>query len=348
MKHYVGLDISQEETHICVIDENDKTVWQGKCLSTPDAIGPLIQQHAAGAARIGLETGNLSTFLWHGLNDMGLPVICIDAYHAHGVLKLRMNKTDKNDAHGLAQIMRSGWFKPVKVKSFASHEIRALYRARTSLVSMRSDVVNQIRGCLRVFGIFVKGIAGVGFEKRVQEIIDEGGTLAGPLRAQLKVLRVIKKEIEELDELVLDHAWACPSCRVLMTIPGVGPMTAAHYVLAVDDITRFNKSKSVAAYFGLTPKRYQSGDMDHNGRISKRGNNIVRHHLYESANILMTRVKKPSALQEWGLRIAKRSGMKKARVAVARKLSVIMHQMLLTGECFDPFPSYSQREPTYA
>ena len=339
MKHYVGLDVSQEETSICVIDENDKKLWQGQCLSTPEAIGPLIQKYAPNAARIGLETGNLSTFLWHGLNDMGLPVICIDAYHAHGVLKLRMNKTDKNDAHGLAEIMRSGWFKPVKVKSFASHEIRALYRARSSLVSMRSDVVNQIRGCLRVFGIFIKGVAGVGFEKRVQEIIDEGGTLADPLRAQLTVLQVIKKQIEELDELVLDHAWACPSCQVLMTIPGVGPMTAAHYVLAVDDVTRFNKSKSVAAYFGLTPKRHQSGDMDYNGRISKRGNRIVRHHLYESANILMTRVKKPSALQEWGLRIAKRSGMKKARVAVARKLSVIMHQMLLTGECFALYPA---------
>ncbi|MDY6868259.1 MAG: IS110 family transposase [Chloroflexota bacterium] len=348
MKHYVGLDVSQEETHICVIDEDDRKIWQGKCLPTPEAIGKLIKEHAPDAAKIGLETGNLSTYLWHGLNDMGLPVICIDAYHAHGVLKLRMNKTDKNDAHGLAQIMRSGWFKAVKVKSFASHEIRALYRARSSLVSMRSDVVNQIRGCLRVFGIFIKGIAGVGFEKRVQEIIDEGGTLAAPLQAQLTVLQTIKKEIEELDELVLDHSWACPSCRALMTIPGVGPMTAAHFVLAVDDVERFNKSKSVAAYFGLTPKRYQSGDMDFNGRISKRGNRIVRHHLYEAANILMTRVKKPSALQEWGLRIAKRSGMKKARVAVARKLSVIMHQMLLTGECFVPYPEPNYGVPVHA
>jgi len=203
---------------------------------------------------------------------------------------------------------------------------------------MRSDVVNQIRGTLRVFGIFIKGIAGVGFEQRVEEIIQEGSALADPLRALLGVLKAVKKQIEELDEKILDHAWASPSCRVLMTIPGVGPMTAAHYVLAVDDVARFNKSKSVAAYFGLTPKRYQSGDMDHNGRISKRGNRIVRHHLYESANILMTRVKKPSSLQEWGKRIAKRSGMKKARIAVARKMAVIMHQMLLTGECFAPYP----------
>ena len=347
MNHYVGLDVSQEETHICVVDQNGKQLWQGKCASTPDAIGELVKQKAPSIKSVGLETGNLSTYIWHGLNDMGIPVICIDAYHAHGVLKLQMNKTDKNDAQGIAQIMRSGWFRPVQVKSFASHEIRALYRTRTSLVSMRSEVVNQIRGTLRVFGIFIKGIAGVGFEKRVQEIIDEGGTLADPLRALLDVLRTIKKQIDELDEKVLDHAWSCPSCRALMTIPGVGPMTAAHYVLAVDDVSRFNKSKSVAAYFGLTPKRHQSGDIDYNGRISKRGDRIVRHHLYEAANILMTKVKKPSALQEWGLQIAKRSGMKKARIAVARKLSVIMHQMLQTGECFDPYPA-RQGEVAYA
>lgn len=119
-------------------------------------------------------------------------------------------------------------------------------------------------------------------------------------------------------------------------------MTAAHYILAVDDVERFDKSKSVAAYFWLTPKRYQSSDMDYNGRISKRGNRIVRHHLYESANILITMVKQPSALQEWGLRIAKRSGMKKARVAVARKLTLIMYQILLTGECFDPYPAHQE------
>jgi transposase len=203
---------------------------------------------------------------------------------------------------------------------------------------MRTDLVNQIRGTLKTFGILIKGIAGVGFEKRIQEIINEDGPLAAPLQAQLEILRMIKKKIDELDELVLDYAYACRSCRVLMSIPGVGPMTAAHFVLAVDDADRFEKSKNVGAYFGLTPRRRQSGEMDYNGRISKRGDRIVRHQLYEAANAMLTRVKQPSSLQAWGLRIAKRSGMKKARIAVARKLSVIMHQMLQTGElfCFNP------------
>lgn len=339
MEKYVGLDVSKDETYICVVDKDGKQLWQGKCETGPEPIAALLRANAPDAKLIGLESGGLATFLWHGLNDLGFPIICIDAYHAHGVLKLQLNKTDKNDAHGLAQLMRSGWYKEVHVKSFETHEFRVLYKSRSSLVFMRSDVVNQIRGTLRLFGIFIKGVAGVGFEQRIEGMIKEGGTMAAPLNALLSVLKTIKAEIEELDEKILDHAWADPSCRALMTIPGVGPMTAAHFVLAVEDADRFKKSKSVAAYFGLTPRRYQSGGMDFNGGISKRGNKTVRHHLYEAANILMTRSKKPSALQSWGLNIAKRSGKKKARVAVARKLSVIMHQMMQTGECFNPFPS---------
>ncbi len=338
MEQYVGLDVSQDITHVCVVDRDGKTLWQGDCDSTPEALGETIKKYAPGAIKIGLESGHLSTWHWHSLTDMGLPAICIDAYHAHGVLKLQMNKTDKNDAHGLGQIMRCGWYKEVKIKSVENHESRALFRTRSNLISMRTDLVNQIRGTLKTFGILIKGIAGVGFENRIQEIIDEGSALAAPLQAQLDILRMVKKQIAELDELVLDHAYACKFCRILMSIPGVGPMTAANFVLAVDDADRFAKSKNVGAYFGLTPRRRQSGEMDYNGRISKRGDRVVRHQLYEAANVLLTRVKKPSSLQAWGLRIAKRSGMKKARIAVARKLSVIMHQMLQTGElfCFNP------------
>lgn len=334
MEQYVGLDVSQDVTHICVVDRDGKRLWEGHCASTPEAIGEAIRKYAPTVTKIGLESGHLSTWHWHGLTDLGLPAICIDAYHAHGVLKIQMNKTDKNDAHGLAQIMRCGWYKEVRIKSFETHESRALFRTRSNLISMRTDLVNQIRGTLKTFGILIKGIAGVKFEKRIQDIIDEDGPLAAPLQAQLEILRMIKSKIDELDELVLDYAYACRSCRILMSIPGVGPMTAAHFVLAVEDADRFEKSKTVGAYFGLTPRRRQSGEMDYNGRISKRGDRVVRHQLYEAANALLTRVKQPSSLQTWGLQIAKRSGLKKARIAVARKLSIIMHRMLLTGELF--------------
>lgn len=343
MEQYVGLDVSQDVTYVCVVDHEGKSLWQGKCHSTPESIAKTVREKAPGAVRIGLETGPLSTWHWHGLNDMGLPVICIDARHTHGVLGMQMNKTDKNDAHGIAQLMRAGWYKSVKVKSLQTHETRALFKARTGLVEMRTETSNQIRGLLKTFGIVMKGIAGVSFEKRVEAIINEGGPLAGTLAALLTVFRAIKAQIAELDEKVLDFAWGCPSSRLLMSIPGVGPLTAATFVLAVDDVDRFRKSKSVAAYFGLTPRRYQSGEVDLNGRISKHGDNLVRHYLYEAAGVLLTRVKQGSSLQAWGLRIAKRSGMKKARVAVARKLAVIMHQMLLTGEEFCPFPHIDQQ-----
>ncbi|CAH1666078.1 conserved hypothetical protein [Hyphomicrobiales bacterium] len=338
MEQYVGLDVSQDSTHICVVDRDGKTMWQGQTETTPEAIGAAIRKASPGVLKIGLETGQLAAWLWHGLCEMGLPAICIDSYHAHGVLKLQMNKTDKNDAQGLAQIMRCGWYKAVQVKSFESYESRALFRARSSLVVIRTDIVNQIRGTLKLFGIMIPGIAGVKFERRVDEIIKEGGALAPPLSALLDVLRNVKKQIEELDEHVLDYAWGCSSCRVLMSVPGVGPVTAANFVLAVDDAKRFGSSKNVGAYFGLTPRRRQSGEMDYNGRISKRGDRVVRHQLYEAANALLTRSRQPSALRSWGLRIAQRSGMKKARIAVARKLSVMMHRMLLTGELFCPFP----------
>lgn len=334
MEQYVGLDVSQDVTHICVVDRDGKKLWEGSCESTPEAIGETIKKQAPDVVKIGLESGHLSTWHWHGLRDMDLPAICIDAYHAHGVLRLQMNKTDKNDAQGLAQIMRCNWYKEVTIKSFENHESRALFRTRSNLVSMRTDVVNQIRGMLKTFGILIKGIAGVSFENRVQEIIADRTALAAPLQVQLDLLRVIKQKIDDLDELVLDHAYASQDCRVLMTIPGVGAMTAANFVLAVYDAERFKTSKSVGAYFGLTPRRRQSGEMDYNGRISKRGDRVIRHQLYEAANSILTRVKKTSSLQAWGLRIAKRSGMKKARIAVARKLAVIMHQMLQTGELF--------------
>ena len=167
MEQYVGLDVSQDVTHVCVVDRDGNRIWQGDCDSTPDAIGETIRKHAPTAARIGFESGRLSTWHWHGLNDMGLPAVCIDAYHAHGVLKLQMNKTDKNDAHGLAQIMRCGWYKEVAVKSFESHKSRALFRTRSNLVTMRTDLINQIRGTLKTLGIIIKGIAGVNFEARV-------------------------------------------------------------------------------------------------------------------------------------------------------------------------------------
>lgn len=334
MEHFVGLDISQAVTHLCVVDGKGKKVWQGKCPTEPKDICGTIRDKAPSVALIGLESGALSPWLWHALKEDGLPVVCIDARHAHGALSMQINKTDANDAHGIAQIMRTSFFKQVTVKSLGSHRIRALLGARAQLVGFRTDLKNQVRSVLKTFGFMVSQSIEKGFEAKVR------GTTAGqPLLQKMvdplmEVLQTVQEQVNALDKLLGDYAENDKICRHLMTIPGIGVVTAVAFTAAIDDPQRFRKSRSVGAYFGLTNKRYQSGEIDYSGRISKCGDSLVRSYLYEAAGSLLTRTKKWSALKSWGLRIAKRSGMSKAKVAVARKLAVIMHQMWITGESF--------------
>lgn len=334
MEQFVGLDVSQDLTHLCVVDSNGAIVWQGKCDSTPDAIAETIKVRAPLAVRIGLESGTLSTWHWHAMNALGLPVICLDARHAHAALSIQLNKTDKNDAHGLAQIVRTGWYREVGVKSLGSHTVRSMLLARAKLVAMRTDVMNHLRGVLKTFGVVVRTKSGRAFEQRVDEIARGKGVLEETLRTLLSVLRHLTDQIQLLDKRTNQYAKEDKRCRHLMTVPGVGRLTAVAFVTAVDDPAKFGKSKAVGAYFGLTPRRNQSGEMDINGRISKRGDPLTRGYLFEAAGVLLTRTKKWSALKAWGVRIAKRSGWKKAKVAVARKLAVVMHRMWLTGEAF--------------
>lgn len=334
MQQYVGPDVSQEVTHLCVVDSEGKIVWQGKCSSTPNAIAAAIKAKAPNVARIGLETGPLSTWHWHALSAIGLPVVCLDARHAQATLSMQLNKTDKNDAAGLAQIVRTGWYREVQVKTMDSHTVRTMLGTRSQLVGMRTDLRNQIRGVLKTFGIVLGKGTGKRLEQQVSELAHGAGMLSDSLRALLAVLRSVSEQVVGLDRIALQHAKQHKICRHLMTAPSIGPLTAAAFVTAIDDPGKFRKSKSVGAFLGLTPRRYQSGEADVNGRISKCGDQFARTYLYEAAATLLTRVQKWSALKAWGLRIAKRAGMKKAKVAVARKLAVIMHQTWLTGEEF--------------
>jgi transposase len=335
MEQFVGLDVSQKFTQACVIDSKGSLVWQGQCASTPQAIAETIKARAPEVARIGLESGALSTWHWHGLNGLGLPVVCLDARHAQAILSLQVNKTDKNDAQGLAQIVRMGWYREVRVKSIESHRVRALIGVRAQLVGMRTRLVNQIRGTLKTFGIVLGKAGGRAFEQRVEELSREAGILGESLRALLAVLRNLSQQVVRLDQCARKFGKENAACQHLMTVPGVGPITAMAFVTAVDNPARFTKSRSVGAYLGLTPRRYQSGDMDITGRISRCGDRLVRSYLYEAANALLLRVKRWSSLKAWGVRLAKRVGMNKAKVAVARKLAVLMHRMWMSGEEFN-------------
>jgi transposase len=335
MEQFIGLDVSQELTHVCIINAKGTIDWQGKCSSTPEAIAKIIETRAPRVTRVGFETGPLSTWLWHALTDKGLPIVCLDARHAKAALKMQMNKTDKNDAYGLAQIVKTGWYREVGVKSMESHSIRAMLGARAQLVGMRIDVTNQIRGVLKTFGIILARRNGTPFEQLLREALGDNDTvLSRTIDALLSVYISLKDQIRDLERELRGYARTHVTCEQLMTIPGVGPLTAIAFVTAIDDPKRFNRSKSVGAYFGLTPRRYQSGEIDINGRISKCGDHLTRTYLFEAAGTLLTRVEKWSALKAWGLKIAKKCGMKKAKIAVVRKLTVIMHRMWMNGECF--------------
>ncbi len=334
MELYVGMDVSLKETSICVVDDNGEIVSEGTVISEPAAIAAFIKTKAPGATRIGLETGPTTTWLWHELRALGLPVICIDARHAKAALSMQINKSDRNDAAGIARIMQAGWYKTVEVKSVACHEVRALLNSRALLVKIKRDLGNQIRGLLKNLGLIIGKAQGNAFSRRVAELVAEHAQLRQAVGPLLAVRERVGREIADFDRRLLALARGNQESRRAMTVPGLGPITALAFQAAIDEPTRFKRSRSVGAYFGLTPRRHASGEVDWTGRISKCGDRMVRCDLFEAAGVLLTRVPQWCRLKAWGLRLVKRIGFKKAKVAVARKLAVILHRMWRDGTDF--------------
>jgi transposase len=327
MVHYVGLDVSLKQTSICVVDQAGSVVREGVVDSDPELIAAFVRSKAPGALRIGLETGPTTTWLWTELKRLGLPVICIDARHAKAVLKMQINKSDRNDAAGIARIMQTGWFKEVRVKTIDSHLIKALLVSRALLVKIKRDLENQIRGLLKNLGLIIGRAKFNVFAVRAEELIEDRPELEAVIKPLLAARKAIEGQVADLDRKVLKLARHDVQVRRLMTVPGVGPVTALCFKATIDDPTRFKRSRSVGAYVGLTTRRHASGEVDWSGRISKCGDAMLRMYLFEAAGVLLTRVPKWSALKAWGIRLAKRNGLRKAKVAVARKLAVILHRM---------------------
>ncbi|MEE8445148.1 MAG: IS110 family transposase [Alphaproteobacteria bacterium] len=334
MKQYAGLDVSMKETSVWVLDEAGGSVFRGNVSSTPEAIAGLLRRKAPGLARVVLEAGPLSTWHWHGLVALGVPVVCVDARHARAALSMRVNKTDANDAEGLAQLARSGWYREVRVKSVASHCDRSVLAARAQLMKTLRALENQMRGLLKTFGLLVGKVGKKRFETRVRTLIADQPMLAGVFEPLLVVRAVTCRELDAMTRRVVALARVNPGARILMRMPGIGSITALAYVSTIDDPRRFARSADAGAYLGLTPRRYQSGEVDRSGHISKCGDRMTRSLLYEAANVLLTRVKRPSALRAWGLRLAKRAGAKKAKVALARKMAAILHRMWMDDADF--------------
>jgi transposase len=334
MEHFVGLDVSVRETSLCVVDHAGKIVKEARVPTEPEAIVALLGKGSFTPKRVGLEAGPMSQWLYAGLAEAGLPVICVEAQHMRSALSAQRNKTDRNDARGIAQMMRVGLYRPVHIKTPASQERRLLLTARKLLQAKMLDLEAEVRGTLKNFGLRVGVVGKGGFRQRVRELIEGNEALDMVITALLEAHAAVRTQYDLLHKRLLDTVRDDPLCRRLMTTPGVGPVIALTFQATVDVPERFPKSRLVGAHFGLTPKRYASGETDHSGRISKCGDEMMRTALFEGAQALLVCTKKWSALKAWGMAIARRRGLKRAIVAVARKLAVILHRMWLDGTEF--------------
>ncbi len=334
VEHFAAIDVSLELSSVCVVDATGKIIREAKVASEPEALAAFFRATGLTFTRVGLEAGPLSQWLHAGLAAAGLPAILIETRHVKAALKAMTVKTDRNDARGMAQLMRMGWFRPVHVKTLPAQEVRALLTARKLLVGKLQDIELGIRGLLRGFGLRVGVISKGKYEARIRELVAGHPMLEPVAAAMLQARASLRVEYGKLHRMVLGLVRDDMVCRRLMSAPGVGPVVAMTYKTAVDDPGRFGKSKDVGPYFGLTPSKYQSGEMDWTGRISKVGDAMVRTALFEAANTMLSRVTRFSALKAWALRIAKLRGLKRAKVALARKLAVVLHRMWVDGTDF--------------
>jgi transposase len=334
MDHFAGLDVSVKETSVCILDETGKIVREVKVASEPEDLLAVLTNPAYHFKRIGLEAGPLSQWLFSVIAEAELPVICVETRHMRAVLKAQINKTDRNDARGMAQMMRVGLYRPVHVKTLRSQKLRMLLIHRKLLQSKAIAIENDLRGTLRNFGHKVGMVGTTRFEARIKELIENFPDLAVLVEPLLVVRRVLREQLGILHRRLLAVVRDDDVCRRLMTVPGVGPVVALTYRATVDVPARFRKSKSVGAVFGLTSAKYQSGEIDRSGAISRCGDEMMRTMLYEAAQIMLFRSAKWSWLKAWAMKIARRRGTKKAVVALARRLAVIMHRIWVDGSEF--------------
>jgi transposase len=334
MEYFAGIDVSLEFSSICIVDEKGKIIRERKVASDPDELVDFFKGLGCSVALIGLEAGPLSQWLHSGLRQAGFEPVLVETRHVKAALSAMTVKTDRKDARGIAQLIRMGWFRPVHAKSPGSQEIRALLVARKQLLSKLIDIEMSIRGILRGFGLKLGHVTRRGFEPRVRELVSGQPMLEAIANAMLAARAVLAQTYGELHKKMLGIVRQDEVCRRLMSVPGVGALVAITYRSAVDDPNRIQRSKGAGALFGLTPKKYKSGEQDRTGGITRTGDEMVRTALYEAANVMLTRTTRFSSLKRWAIEVAKRRGLKRARVALARKLAVILHRMWVDGSTF--------------
>lgn len=335
MDYFAGLDVSLRSCAVCVVDSKGTVVLERELFCDVEDIANCLNNFAHPIVRVGFEAGTMSQHLFYGLTGEGFDVVCMEARQVNAALSAMRNKTDRNDARGIAQVLRTGWFSPVHMKSREAHGVRALLSTRKALLNKTIDLANEVRGLLKIFGIRLpKTVKHGSFDSIVRPLIEMDPVLAHAMIPLLDARVVLYQHFLELDRRVKRAAARDDVCMRMMTVPGVGPIAALTFKAAVDDPARFKRSRTVAAHFGLTPRRYQSGEQDNPGRISKAGDRDVRATLYAAANALLMRTMAGSPIKSWGMRLMRTKGRRRAVVAVARKLAVLLHRMWMDGTEF--------------
>jgi transposase len=347
MNHYAGLDVSLEETTICVVDVTGRIVKEARAASEPEALIAALREIDLPLERVGLEACSLTAWLHDELRSAGLPAICIETRQANAAMKTMPNKTDRNDARALAQIMRTGWYRQVHVKTRQCRLWRSLLVARRTVLNEMRSIENVVRAVLREAGLKLGTPGRPAFGGRVRELTEGDAQVTTLVEPLLAILATMLDQLARLTKQVQDIVRQEVVCRRLMSVPGVGPITALAFRATIDRPDRFRRSRDVGAHLGLTPARYQSGETDIQGKISRCGDELARTALYEAAHTLLVRSRKWSVLRAWGMKVAKTRGMARARVAVARKLAVILHRMWSDGAEFrfgkEPSPAVALR-----
>ncbi len=335
MTYFAGLDISLRSINVCVVDYQGNVVAEGKTDAEAAGLVAFLDALDVVIMKVGLEAGMLTQYLTYGLQFAGYDVHCMESRQVKAALSAMRNKTDKNDARGIAQILRSGWYSRVHIKSMESHRVRALLSSRRALLDKCIDLENEVRGIFKIFGVKLPSKLGHGsFDRVVRPLIEADEALSQPLLPVLDARLELYRTYRELDNRTRHLAEQDPICQRFMTAPGVGFVTALTYKSGVDDPMRFKRSRTVGTHFGLTSRRHQSGEIDFDGHISRCGDAAVRTALYTAANALLTRSSKWSSLKAWGMKVAKARGHKKAVIAIARKLAVILHRMWIDDTQF--------------
>jgi transposase len=331
MAYYVGIDVSLELSSVCVVDAAGKIVREGKVRSEPEALVAFLAGLGLAVTRVGLEAGPLSQWLHAGLAAAGYETVLLETRHVKAALSAMVVKTDRRDARGIAQLLRMGWYRPVHSRSPAAQEVRALLAGRKMPLGKLLDLEPSIRGILRGFGLKLGETTRARFAGRVRELAAGQAMLEAVVEPMLRARDALWTEAAALHRRLLAVVREHEVRRRPMTVPGVGAVVALTFVAAVDDPARFRRSKDVGAHFGLTPKRHQSGETEVVGGITRVGDASVRVALYEAANVLLTRVRPFSALKRWAMEVAKRRGARRAKVALARKLAVVLHRIWVDG-----------------